>query len=117
MLNRGDEGAMVYAPAYLKVAPGDTVKFLASTKNHNAASIDGMIPEGAEPFKGKINEEIEVTFDVEGIYGIKCSPHYTMGMVMIIQVGERVATPADLPEKLPGRAKKRMLEYMKSGGQ
>ena len=81
MLNKGAEGAMVFEPSLLKIAPGDTVKFLATDKTHNAESIKGMIPEGAKPFVGKINEEITVTFEQPGIYGIKCLPHYGMGMV------------------------------------
>ena len=47
-----------------------------------------MIPEVAEPWKGKINEEITVTFTQEGIYGYKCQPHFGLGMVGLIQVGE-----------------------------
>lgn len=112
MLNRNETGSMVYAPSYLKIAPGDTVKFLATRPGHNAASIDGMVPDGAESFKGKINEEIEVTFTVPGIYGIKCTPHYAMGMVMLIQVGDTPASPEDLSEDLPKRAKDRFFEYI-----
>ena len=39
------------------------------------------MPEGAKAFKGKINQEIAVTFDAPGTYGIKCAPHFGMGMV------------------------------------
>ena len=102
MLNRNDTGAMPYEPDYLVIQPGDTVRFLAASPGHNAATIDGMIPDGGEKFIGKINEEIEVTLAAEGIWGIKCSPHYTMGMVMLIQVGEGAVSP--LPEGLPARA-------------
>lgn len=56
MLNRGAAGPMVYEPDFLRVAPGDTVRFVAATSGHNAASIDGMAPGGAAPFKGRINE-------------------------------------------------------------
>ena len=48
MLNKGAEGAMVFEPSLLKITPGDTVKFLATDKTHNAESIAGMIPEGAK---------------------------------------------------------------------
>lgn len=104
MLNRGESGSMVFEPDYLELKPGDTVKFIATNKSHNAATIDGMVPDGNAGFKGKINEEIEVTFDQQGFYGIKCSPHYGMGMVMLIKVGE-----VELPEsyraiKFPSRA-------------
>ena len=86
MLNKGAEGAMVFEPAGLKIAPGDTVTFIPTDKGHNAEAIKGMVPEGAAEFKGKMNEEIKVTFDVPGLYGIKCAPHLGMGMVAAILV-------------------------------
>lgn len=112
MLNRNSTGPMVYEPEFLKVKPGDTVKFLATTNGHNAASIDGMLPAGAQPFKGKINEEIEVTFTESGLYGVKCLPHYAMGMVMLIQVGDADPTRMQVPDAVPVRAKKRFAEIV-----
>ena len=56
---------------------------MPSDKSHNAETIKGMIPEGAEAFKSKMNEEFSVTLDKEGVYGIKCTPHYGMGMVAL----------------------------------
>lgn len=79
---------MVFKPAILQVQPGDTVRFLATERGHNAQSIDGMTPDGAEEFRGRINEEIEVTLDVEGTYGYVCQPHQTMGMIGFILVGD-----------------------------
>jgi pseudoazurin len=87
MLNKGADGVMVFEPAFVKIAPGDTVKFVSTDKGHNAESIKGMLPEGAAPFVGKNNEDIAVKFEQEGVYGIKCLPHYGMGMVAMIVVG------------------------------
>lgn len=87
LLNRGSEGVMVFEPALVKIAPGDTVKFIAADKGHNAESIKGMLPDGATPFAGKNGEDIAVKFDQAGIYGVKCVPHYGMGMVAMIVVG------------------------------
>jgi pseudoazurin len=112
MLNRNDTGPMPFEPDYLVIQPGDTVKFLATDPGHNAATIAGMIPEGGKKFVGKINQEIEVTLTEEGVWGIKCSPHYTMGMAMLIQVGDTPATEADLPADLPPAVHKRMLEIL-----
>lgn len=112
MLNRNENGAMVYDPPYLKIAAGDTVRFIATKPGHNAASIDEMLPNGAEPFKGKIDKEIEIVLDAEGIYGVKCSPHYAMGMVMIIQVGKEPAKAEDVPQSIPERARARLLTYI-----
>jgi pseudoazurin len=70
MLNRGsDHHVMVFEPAFLKVLPGDTVHFVPTDKGHNAGSIDGMLPTGAQPFNGKLSQEISVTFQVPGLYG------------------------------------------------
>jgi pseudoazurin len=87
LLNKGADGVMVFEPAFVKIAPGDTVKFVSTDKGHNAESIKGMLPEGAAPFVGKNNEDIAVKFEQEGVYGIKCLPHYGMGMVAMIVVG------------------------------
>jgi len=114
MLNKDSEGrAMQFEPAFLKIAPGDTVTFVATSKGHNSESILTLMPEGAEPWKGKINQEITVTFDTEGFYAYKCQPHLALGMVGLIQVGD---APAALDqaevEKLPPRSEERMLELM-----
>jgi pseudoazurin len=105
MLNKGTEGVMVFEPALVKVAPGDTVKFVAADKGHNVEAVPTMLPEGAPPFAGKVNEELAITFDKPGVYGYKCKPHYGMGMVGMIVVGE--PTNADLAKAAthPGKAK------------
>jgi len=105
MLNKGAKGAMVYEPAYVKAAPGDTIRFIAVDKGHNAEIIKGMLPEGAETFKGKINEEVAVTLSQEGVYGVKCAPHYGMGMVALIEVGNPVNLEAAKGVKQSGKAK------------
>lgn len=117
MLNKGTEGMMVFEPAYLNVAPGDTVKFVATNKGHNAESIAGMIPQGAAPFKGKIDQEIVVRFSKPGLYGYKCLPHLGMGMVGIVQVGSAAnkAQVQAAAAKLPGMGKTRMLQYLERG--
>lgn len=107
MRNRGEKGSMVFEPDFLAIKPGDSVKFIATHKSHNAASIDGMVPEGYAGFKGKINEEIEVTFNQPGFYGIKCSPHFGMGMVMLVKVGEAELTDAIRTVEVPARARPR----------
>lgn len=78
---------MLFKPGVLRAQPGDTVKFVGTDRGHNAQSIAGMTPEGAEEFKGRINEEIEITLDVEGTYGYVCQPHQAMGMIGFILVG------------------------------
>ena len=93
LLNKGAAGAMVFEPSLVKVAVGDTVTFKPTDKGHNVESIKGMIPEGAEEIKGKAGVELVVTFTVPGAYGLKCMPHYAMGMVGLVVVGD---APANL---------------------
>ncbi|MBL0935454.1 MAG: pseudoazurin [Rhizobiaceae bacterium] len=114
MLNMGEDGQrMVFEPAYLEIEPGDTVTFLATDPSHNSEIIAGMLPEGAEGWKGRINEELTVTFDQEGIYGYKCLPHYGMGMVGIVKVGEAAPNLDDAKAvRHPGQAAKRMAELL-----
>lgn len=104
MLNKGAEGAMVFEPAYVKAAPGDVIHFVPTDRSHNAASIDGMLPEGVEPFRSKMNQAFELTVEEEGLYGVKCQPHFGMGMVALIQVGAPVNREAVEAVKLRGKA-------------
>jgi pseudoazurin len=97
MLNRGAEGVMIFEPALAKNAPGDTVKFVATDKGHNAKTIKGMLPADAAPFAGKSGEDVAVTFDKPGVYGVKCLPHYGMGMVAMVAMVV-VGTPTNLDE-------------------
>ncbi len=117
MLNKGAKGAMVFEPDFLKVEPGDTVKFLVVDKGHDAQSIKGMLPDGVEGFKGKINEEVTFTVEKEGVYGIKCAPHYAMGMVMLIVAGEPVNAEAAKAVKQPGKAKQVFADLFAQIGQ
>ena len=36
MLNKGADGAMVFEPLLIRIAPGDTVTFIPTDKGHNA---------------------------------------------------------------------------------
>ncbi len=87
-LNMSSHGMFQFDPQEVKIKVGDTVHFVAKDKGHNVESIDGMIPDGATPFKGAMNQDLTVTFTKPGVYGIKCAPHYGMGMVGLIVVGD-----------------------------
>ena len=107
MLNKGTEGAMVFEPAFIKAAVGDTITFVSPDKGHNVEAIAGMLPDGVEPFKSKMSEEFTLTLTAEGVYGIKCTPHYAMGMVALIQVGAPVNLEAAAAVVQKGKAKTR----------
>ena len=90
MLNTGDGGQMIFEPAVIKVSVGDTIHFKATDMSHNSASVEGMVPAGAEPWAGQLNQDISVTLDTEGVYVYQCDPHAMMAMIGVIQVGEAV---------------------------
>ena len=118
MKNKGEAGAMVFEPALSKVAVGDTITFIPTDKGHNAETIPGMMPEGAKAFKGKINQEIAVTFDAPGTYGIKCAPHFGMGMVALIVVGGDTGNlEAVKAVKVPKKAHERFESIYATVGQ
>jgi len=110
MKNMGTEGAMVFEPSFIKAAPGDVIHFDPSDPAHNAETIATMLPAGATAMKGMMGKEVSMTVTKSGLYGIKCMPHYTMGMVALVQVGK--VSPAEVAAakavSLPPMAAKRM---------
>ncbi|KAE9630351.1 pseudoazurin [Parasedimentitalea maritima] len=114
MMNRSEEGRMVFEPSFLRVDVGDTVRFLVTDKGHNAETVKTMVPAGVEGFKGAINEEVEFVFQAEGFYGVKCKPHYNMGMVMTVAVGaETLQAPEGFLEgRIPKKAVQRFTEQL-----
>ena len=91
MLSSSNGEMMVFKPAVLKIAPGDSVTWKATNPGHNTASIAEMTPDANLEWNGKINEELKITFTKEGVYGYKCTPHYVLGMIGIIAVGDNLA--------------------------
>ena len=109
MLNKGAAGTMVFEPAFVKAEPGDTIHFIPTDKSHNVEAIRDILPEGVEVFKSKINEEYVLTVTEPGLYGVKCTPHFAMGMVALIQVGDAPANlEAAQTAKLPKKARERL---------
>ncbi|UCI22950.1 pseudoazurin (plasmid) [Mesorhizobium sp. B2-1-8] len=117
-LNMGKHGMFQLEPSFLKIAPGDTVHFVAKDKGHDVESIPGMLPEGAEPFKGQMNKDLTVTFTKPGVYGVKCNPHYGMGMVALVVVGDPSSNlKAAESVNQAGKAKKVFDDLFKQIGQ
>lgn len=86
MLNGGADGSMVFEPGFIKVAPGDSVKFVATNPGHDSVSVS--TPAGAKGWNSGMSKDITVKFDKEGVYIYKCSPHTVLAMVGVIQVGK-----------------------------
>jgi pseudoazurin len=100
LVNKGaDGGVMVFEPAFLKIAPADIVKFVATDKGHNVENIRGMLPEGVAQFVGKTEEDVAVKFDREGVYGVKCPPHY--GICMVVMIVEGIPANVEQAKTVP----------------
>lgn len=85
LLTAGAGGqTMIMEPGYLKVAKGDTVTFTPADPSHNVESM--AIPEGAEKFSSPMGQAFTYTFSQDGVYLYKCTPHFVMGMIGVIQV-------------------------------
>ncbi|SFY29974.1 pseudoazurin [Paracoccus pantotrophus] len=109
MLNKGESGAMVFEPAFIRAEPGDVINFVPTDKSHNVEAIKEILPEGVETFKSKINESYTLTVTEPGLYGVKCTPHFGMGMVGLVQVGEAPDNlDAAKTAKMPKKARERM---------
>ncbi|GLK64605.1 pseudoazurin (plasmid) [Paracoccus kondratievae] len=109
MLNKGETGAMVFEPGFVRAEPGDVITFIPTDKSHNVEAIKDILPEGVEPFKSKVNDTYTLTVTEPGLYGVKCTPHFGMGMVGLVQVGDAPANlEAAKTAKMPKKARERM---------
>jgi pseudoazurin len=79
--------ARAFKPDIIYVQPGDTVGWTNMT-SHMSSSVEGLIPEGAQPWQGQLGENLQITLDKEGVYGYVCIPHIGFGMVGVIVVGK-----------------------------
>ncbi|HEY0600388.1 pseudoazurin [Brevundimonas sp.] len=115
MLNRGTGGAMVFAPAFVQARPGDTIRFVPTDPGHNAETIAGMLPAGVTVQRGPMGREFVLRVSQPGVYGVKCAPHYSMGMVALIQVGSadsNVAAVRTAVARTPPMARRRFTEML-----
>ncbi len=114
MKNQGTGGAMVFEPAFVKAEVGDRIRFVPTDMSHNAETIPTMLPAGVTATVGGMNKEFVLTATKPGLYGIKCKPHYAMGMVGLVQVGKGPAAnlSAARAVKLPPFAAKRMVAML-----
>ena len=111
MLNADPENKrerQVFVPDIVRAMPGDTIRFIAADRGHNAEVNKKMMPEGGTEWAGRINSDVEVTIDVDGAYGYVCKPHASAGMVGLILVGDVSGNYEDLKGlRQRGKAAKR----------
>jgi pseudoazurin len=113
MINQGPDGQRNwFEPAVVRAQPGDTIRFVATDKGHNSAAV--VVPDGAEEWKGKLSQDVAVTLDVPGLYSYKCTPHFGLGMVGLVAVGDFSSNlEAVRSARYPGKAREIMAELLK----
>ena len=113
MLNEGPEGQRNwFEPAVVYAQPGDTINFVATDKGHNSAAV--VVPDGAEEWNGKLSQDVAVTVEVPGLYSYKCTPHFGLGMVGLIAVGDpSVNLAAVKGGRYPGKARQVIADLLK----
>ncbi len=109
MLNKDAAGnKMVYGQEIARVAVGDTVTWVPTSKGHNVQMVAG--PDGANlPKKSKNGKEVSITFEVPGIYYYWCTPHKGMGMIGLVVVGDDISNKDAIAKaKAMGKSKKKL---------
>lgn len=101
-----------FGPIALKIAPGDSVNW-SNMAGHNTHFEKGNIPEGVEPWVSKLGKDVSHTFEKEGIYLYKCDPHFAMGMVGAIIVGE-ATNMAAVEKNAKGMYKRALIKAKKA---
>lgn len=102
MLDRGPNGAAkVFDPGVARIAPGQSVEFVAWDFGHDIESVAGLIPEGASSFNAPKNAGTKVQYDVPGLYVYQCIAHRAVGMVGIIAVGDALPNKAEIERQIP----------------
>ncbi len=105
MLNRNADGdAMVFSQELIRAEVGDVIRFVPTDRSHNAQSVNGALPEGQEPFKGRVNQVVEYEVTETGITAVVCLPHQSLGMVALVVAGDDLSNADKVLEaRIPGR--------------
>lgn len=105
MLNRNADGeAMVFSEELIRAEVGDIIRFIPTDRSHNAQSVDGALPDGQEPFRGRVNQAVEYEVTETGLTAVVCLPHQTMGMVALVVVGDDLSNAEQILEaRIPSR--------------
>ena len=109
MLNKDADGnRMVYSTEIVEIGIGQTVKWIPTDKGHNVEFV--AAPEGFEiPKKSKNGKEVEMQFDIPGVYYYWCTPHKGMGMIGLVVVEGDISNIDDIAKaKAMGKSKKKL---------
>ncbi|MBP0598075.1 pseudoazurin [Herbaspirillum sp. LeCh32-8] len=113
MLDQHAGSTMLFEPAYLKVAPGDSVTFRPVNRSHYVKAI--AAPTGAHKFSSAEDEPLTVKLEQPGLYVYVCPPHLMMAMIGAIQVGEGESVKPQVPAAV--KSVRELRSRMLSNGQ
>jgi pseudoazurin len=89
LLTQGDNGKMMFfEPMFVKISVGDTINFVPSDASHNAQSFS--VPSEKSSLSTPYGKATKVTFTEAGAVLVKCLPHFALGMIAVVQVGDNV---------------------------
>jgi len=89
LLTQGSDGKMmVFEPNFIKIAQGDSINFVPSDSSHNAVSFS--VPSEKSSFKTPYGKATKITFNEEGVVLVKCLPHFPLGMIGVVQIGDNI---------------------------
>lgn len=101
-----------FEPGYLKIQPGDTVRFVPTGKSKTVGASSVLVPDSAYPWKGIPGQPFSAKLNREGIYIYQSAKHLSKGMVGVIQVGRALNEEQAKRFKLPQAAARAKLESL-----
>ena len=85
-----------------------------SNRQRTQRRIRCIAPEGFEiPKKSKNGKEVEMQFDIPGVYYYWCTPHKGMGMIGLVVVEGDISNIDDIAKaKAMGKSKKKLKSLL-----
>ena len=111
MLNKDAEGnRQVYSEEVARIDVGDTITWVPTNKGHN---IEMVASPNNMKLRSKNNKEVQITFEVPGIYYYWCTPHKGMGMIGLVVVGDDTSNKDQIAKaKAIGKSKKKLKKLL-----
>ena len=111
MLNKDADGnRQVYSEEVARIDVGDTITWVPTNKGHN---IEMVASPNNMKLRSKNNKEVQITFEVPGIYYYWCTPHKGMGMIGLVVVGDDTSNKDQIAKaKAIGKSKKKLKKLL-----
>ena len=104
--------APAFEPSLVRANVGDTVLFIPQDGGHATTSL--IVPQGGVPWEAPLNSEARITVTAPGVYLYKSRPHFAVGMIGMIVVGDPNANRAAIEGFKPrGSLQRKRFEALK----